>query len=734
MATKDNSTGNVRGNFVFEGIGDEQPPELKVERVDAAGERHPVEYDPKGGIVLEQAHVGQRNVLELTNSEGIDVRRYHYDDLIAHLRESGTYVLPKDVWGRWPLRFRCVSGTVEVCRPIFWLDDLVRADASILQAAGLGATADVHLAVTRPDLAAIRWPRRCQPVCDGTVSVYVQTCCCPWFDPGDILIDICKLIDCEFPVFWPPDLGDPPFGHIPGPNPGPIPGPRPGPGPDPIGPGLAHSALVTNSLKRSIAGDTTLPGPDQIIDLYRHHTVLSSLAPRERVAYIRAYPELRCFGCRCRMVKVATVAIQEDGAFDACFRLPWAGPNCTQRVVYVVEQPGAGSSRIIYDGRIGPRTFGLDEEADLLASWSARTCGRDDDIGNVGVFLNRIGTTTAANLVRSSHQDGELSFSPLTASDGLVNLGANVWGGTLALRYSFHKDLRALGAMYYRVRTQRVNDNGDAVGAPAGYVDANSWNLIQGSQIVGTSIGPTTVGGVPHLYTIPYYVDGWDFDANSYHAYIDTTGFVNNGRYLFVLDVFNSSGVRLVPSSSGPHGPGEINSAFAYQRMIPSAVPNVVNLAPVPHKALANLFRVDNTNAVSAFKGLRQTGSIVKDVFAGCQFLVGPPSDQIQLRYQAHQDTGWLASVSINLTEGIDGPPPVALLSAISTPSSTTDTGAPPATALTPARTIGSLLGADPKCSFAATMLVTTKHTNGSGALTNLWASATAAFALEQTP
>ena len=167
--------------------------------------------------------------------------------------------------------------------------------------------------------------------------------------------------------------------------------------------------------------------------------------------------------------------------------------------------------------------------------------------------------------------------------------------------------------------------------------------------------------------------------------------------------------------------------------MLQTADPNVVDLGPVPFKALANLFMVDNTQAVSAFTGLRQTGATVTDVLAGCQFLVGPASDHLQIRYQAHQAKGWLASVSISVTEGINAPGSTSMLSATSTPSSTTDTGTPPATALTPSVTIGSLLGADVRCSFAATMLVTTKHTNGSGGLSNLWGSATAAFALERT-
>lgn len=740
--------GRVAGRFEFEGLGDADPPPLKVERVDADGGCHAVELDRKGTVVLDPGFEGQRNVLELSGPAG-DARRFHYDDLLDRFRKDEIYILPHDVWGRWRPRLTCVSGRVEVCRRPYFLDAIERHDASILHAASLGAVADLNVAVSRPELADLIWPARCEPVCDGRVSVYVRTCCCPWFDPGDILVNICEIIDCNrVHIKWPIEIdkGDPP----------PI-GPRPGPGPDPIdqpvlhamdvadfrprftGPSPlptvpAHAADVADSLKRSIAGEPGLPGPDQLLELYRHHEVLSRLDPRAQVAYVKANLELKYLLCSCSMVKVAEVPIHDDGTFDACFSRPWAGRGCTQRVVYVVTQATTAGGNVIYDGRIGPRSFALDEEADLRASWRARTCGRDDTLGQ-GVFLNRIGGTTAANLVRTATQDGEVSFTALAATDGLLNGGANVWGGTLALRYTFHPSLKALGASHYRVRAQRVNDSGDAIGSPTTHDTAVAWGLFQGSQIISTALGPVTLGAGPgaveNAYKIPYYADGWDFDANSFHAFINTTGFVNNGRYLLVIDVFDAAGVRLVPNNSGPAGPGEAVKNFVYQRMVPSADPNVVNLVVVPHKALANLFKVDNTPAIAFFKGLHQSGSINADFFAGCQFLTGPPGDGIQLYYQAHHGTGWLSSVGITVTEGIGGPT-TALLTSVSTPSTTTDTGAPPAMVLTPVKTIGQLLGTDPKCALAATMLVTTRHTNGSSGLSNLWASAVAAFALEQ--
>jgi hypothetical protein len=713
MAKKDEEQNKVAlGRLEFEGLGEESAPQLTVTRVDQSGMRHPMELSKDGALRLDGAHVGSRHMVELSGPGGEEPRTYHYDELYARLLEDKLYTLPKIVWQRWWPRLRCVAGAVEVCRPPYLFDAVERHDATVLHAAGLGVVPALNKAIAEPAFIE-RWPWLCRPVCDGRVSVYIQTCCCPWFDPGQILIDICKIINCDLEqVPWPkiPDLGDPgPLSHV-------------APSPD-------HSAAVADTLKRSMAGEAGLPSPNDVIGLFQHHAELSRLEPRAQVAYVNAHPELRWLLCRCSMVKVAEVSLQEDGAFEACFVLPWAGRGCSQRVVYVVTQATSGGTHVIYDGRTVPRTFALDEEAHLQASWTARTCGRDDTLGE-GVFLNRIGSSTSAvALVRSADQDGELSFTPLAPDDGLVNGGANVWGGTLALRYTFNPSLQGLGARYYRIRVQRVDDLGNAIGSPETHTTPIAWGHFQGNQIVSTTIGPNPPGAPAgaNLYTIPYYADGWDFDANSYHAFIDTSGFVANGRYLFVIDLFDHSGARLVPSDSGPAAAGEVSKAFVYQRMVPSSDPNVVNLAVVPQKALANLFKVDNTPAVAAFKGLHQSGSKTLDLYAGCQYVTGLSSDGVQLWYQAHQDRGWLAAVSANLTHGIGGST-TSLLA-----GSTTDTGVPPAMALTPVKTLGDLLGDDPKCSFAATMEVTTRHTNGSGPLVNLWAFAVAAFALEQT-
>lgn len=734
MATKDTPK-SVSGSFVFDKLGDQEPPATIVERVDADGSRTPIKAGRDGSITLDAAHLGRRSLVEVSGPPGSEPRRFHYDDLFEHFVGQPAYRLPKLVWEGWLPLFEVVSGHVEVCRPLWLFDTLIRPDAKLVHRAGLGATASLSAALARPSVAELLYPRFCRRVCDGTVDVYLRECCCPFVIPDPVIKDICELIDCD-PVIDPPVPPDPdPTGPFPpGPGPDPLP-PRPGPGPDPApfapaGSATAHTAAVVASIGRSLAGDDTLPGADQIIDLFGHHQALLQLDAAGRREYLKAYPYLSHLFCHCSLTKVASVPIQEDGTFDAVFfrRVPRAG--CSLRVVYVVTQATPTGPKVIYDGRVGPITFGLDEDADLKVNWFARGCDRDDTIGDVGVFLNRIGATSSARLDRSVEQDGEDSYAPLATADGLVNAGANVWGGTLALRYSFHQDLKGLGAKYYRVRAQRVDDNGNAVGSPVEHVTPVAWGRFQGLQIVQTPIGPNPAGAPAgrNFYEIPYYADGWDFDANSFHAFVDTTALVNNARYVFVIDVFDATGKRLIPNNAPAVSGTEVKKAFSYLRKNPTANPAVDDLDPVPQKALANLFRVDNTPALAQIAGLQQrrNGVVVADVLSGCQFLSGHPGDVLRIRYRGHHPNGWLDHVTLTVTEGIGGPVTTALSNAV-------DTGVPPASALTPGNTFASLLGADPKCSFAANLEVRTRHTNGSSAVTNLWDYDTGAFALDQT-
>ena len=736
MAKKDDRRDPVTGRIVLDGASEQEMLALQVRRVDARGEGHPVEVAKDGSLVLDEAFAGQRQVLEV-GAEGTDApRRLRYDAVLERFRSGAEWTVPQGVWGGWFGRWRCVSGSVEVCRPLFLLDALQRHDAVLLEAAGLGVVPGLREVVARPESLETGFARWCRPVCNGRVRIFVRTCCCPWWDPWDVVRDICRIIRC-----WPAEIpfphrgpGDPWPHEVPG-DPRPPVGPLDGPGPlthlsaraPAPGPDVAHVAALAQTLRQSLAGDPDLPGPDTVLELAGHAYRLSTLDPSGQREYLSVFPHLWDLLCHCSLVEVADVPLDEDGSFDACFRLPWVRPGCTQRVVHVVEQATPSGATVVYDGRVGPRTYGLDEQPVLRASWSARACDRDDQFGDVGVFLNRIGATSTVNLVESRLQDGERSVAgPLAAADGLVNGGANVWGGGLALRYSFHQDLRGI-ATYFRVTVQEVDADGDPVGPVIGAPrvgNPTGWQRIVGLTIVPDALDPGP-SGPSGMWRIPYYADQFDLDANSYHAVVDTTALLSGHRYLFVLEVFDAAGKRVVPTNAGAPPAGEVAGAFSYLRQVRHVPGPTIDLVPVPQRTLAHLFHVDNVSAQAAFLGVLHNAKLL----SGCLAIDAPSTDTVQVRYRAHHPNGWMASASLGVTRGIG--PAIPVLS-YAVPA---DTGPAPASADTlPPSSLASLLGGEHFCSFSANEQVTTRHTNGSGALTNLWAYAVGAFALTQHP
>jgi hypothetical protein len=83
MATKDTPK-SVSGSFVFDRLGDEQPPAVTVERVDADGTRTPIKPGRDGSITLDAAHLGRRSLVEVSGPPESEPRRFHYDDLFEH--------------------------------------------------------------------------------------------------------------------------------------------------------------------------------------------------------------------------------------------------------------------------------------------------------------------------------------------------------------------------------------------------------------------------------------------------------------------------------------------------------------------------------------------------------------------------------------------------------------------------------------------------------------------------
>lgn len=745
------------GRIELVDLGDRERPQLEVALIDPAGGRKPLDVDKDGTFALDEKLVGKGFRIEV-GLPGMDVRRYRYDFVV----DEAVLRIPQPVWSKWFPFTSCVTGRVRVCRfrrP--WEAEI----GTIVQRFGL------HSALTEIATPVLPSPlfRLCRPVCQGRVEVYVRTCCCPPItvhDPPVVIKNICEIIDCREIVF-PRDPGDP----------GPEIGPRPGPGPDPaplqairaLRPGpdapgddgdedldaplaALHEGVelaVKRAIKRSEASEGGLPASD-LLRLAGHLTTLLRLSPADRVGYLERFPELHFALCHCSSSHVATVPLQSDGHFDACFRLlpTILLRNCSQRVLYRVSQFQAGSWVTVYDDFAAGRSHAFDEDPVLYAGTGTQACD-DDDEHEWGerpfALLERIGTGYHANLmIHSTEQAGEDSWTaPFQAHDGLVNpppLGPppgvtdgpydQPWGDTLALRYAFHPDLPSTGAAFYRTRAVRLDAAGHAVpGSDVLFDESLSWGRYVGIHVEWVELRHVAVGGVDGLYTIPDHASSW-LDAQ-YHALIRTSALtaggtprMPGGRYAFLLELYDSAGHRLVPDNTTA-GPADIAAAFEYRRLTgPLDVP-FTNIAVVPQRALGNLFLVDNSPAFADLEAINHNGS---PSATNCQFLVGPAGDTVSLQYSAYQSTGYQWYHRISIKQGLTGPTTTPV-----TDSANVFHGS------SPDQTFSSLLrppGFPPetKCAFAAGLVTRVRHTNGSGRLSGYDRDDTAAFALEISP
>ncbi|MBI5105359.1 MAG: hypothetical protein HZB46_10345 [Solirubrobacterales bacterium] len=753
----------VQGRLELAGLAEgERAPELELAAVDAKGERRRVDLGDDGSFTLDPKLLKKGVTLELGTPGLEEPRRFRYDDFFARIQDDAVYRIPGPAWRGW-LRFReCVTGRVRVCRPWRpWLEPFPLAELAPLTrsssaALAIGSLSPAHVF---PGL------RRCWPVCQGRVEVFVRTCCCPIVvQPPVIIRDICKIIDCrrliERPPRWPIPEPDPGPFDLPEPLPEPagLPEPLPRPGraeqemdhgamyaleDAPEGPGGAIAPALEASVARAVRrAEAAGEDPERIVRLARHLTALVALPAAEQVRYVEAFPELRWWHCTCSTRKVAEVPLQSDGHFDACFSLvPFLRIGCHRRVLYRVSQIIGGQWVVVYDDLATGHSHGLDEDALLEADPRARSCDHPDwPGGRPFAILEQIGNTWADTLVHSTDQDGETSFAgPLAATDGLANAGPATlntstpynqpWATGLALRYGFHPGLQALGITHFRTRVVRVDGNGDPVSeftvtAPV------SWQKYYETPSGDVGVEPVLLNdaslAVEGLCRIPYPDPVWPWLGGQWHVVVDTTELVSgvprmpNGRYTFVLDLFNNAGQRVVPDSSleAPGAGDAGTAAFDLRRLVgPIGPPS--STVVVPHKALASLFYVDN---LPTYGDIEQILHGATPSATNCQFLAGPADDTVALRYSARQLNGFQWFHRITIKQGLTGPTTTAVESTANVSSGDT-----------PSLSFSSLLGSETKCAFSANLAVLARHTNGFGRVSAYDRYDVAAFALEIT-
>ena len=708
--------GVVTGRFELTGEGAAQAPALRLEIVDPAGTRTPVALDKEGQFQLDdrQLRKGLRIEVGPAHGEG-ETRAFSYDSLYQQLKRDAVYRLPQAVWDRWLPVYTCVTGDVKRCGPPYWLAQLEPATTLQLRARLTGVEQTYRASSSIIDFGAIGpvLPWRCQTVCHGKVEVFLRTCCCPSLPPPVVVIkNICEIIDCwpaEWEKPWPPR--------------GPWPGPDPGPDPAPFIERIAFQAI------QHAQGKPDKPDPERILALSEHLVALQRLSPTEQSAYISQQPDLIALCCRCTTSKVAEAPIQADGHFDACFGTGLLRRNCTSRVLYRVWQMQNGAWTLIYDGLATNESFALSDDAQLYANWRAQTCGDPPPPVTGGtkpfVLLEAIGGTWASQLNHSTNETGETTWGALVTQDGTVFGDERPWATTLNLRYYFSDGLEALGARYYRTRIVPLNGGGTAQTIDSGvswlhYHVTPSFDI----EIVSESLGPvdpSTVGGAAGLYRIPYHRPVEDWLGGQFHAHVATDdGSMPNGQYLFVVDIFDAAGKRLIPAGAPAAGANEVgNVQFEYRRM------QHVNTTPiptdvVPQKALPNLFLVNNTPCQGLITGLTQ------GVFqnSNCLSLSSTNGNAFSIRYYAYQAQHYMASRSLTIKKGLFG-------SINTVETGTTEIPGPPGSDST-SLSITTLLGSDKHCSFTATLTVEPKHWNGWGTVSAYRVIDPVAFALSQ--
>ena len=688
--------------------------------------------------------------LDLLRETGLNIGA----EMLGAALDQGVLDVARPVWEGWRTFFRCVTGSIQLCRrPQWWLNDLVelarpgpsaRIDLQPAQAAriaGLSTSALTQLgtsgrtetrispASTIDDLVA--FPTICHPICDATIEVWCRTCCCePWitFDPR--LPELERELEDLIP---------------PGPIPDPIPDPfpfgrpvRPISGPDPI-----------PELPPQFFRDGTLD--QRALNAERDLQAIRALNPEEVPAYINARPYLTCLRRSCGTPRrVATGTPMLDGRFNICWQdLPvLLRRGCHREYAYIVRQQFGDLSIPIYNGVAANEWFAAGDTP-TLTSYSPLAFGCRPNPPGQFVYLSVIGETGAHQLI-TPDADGARSVAPPAANSGLVFPDPSTapsmvternWGGVLKLALTIAEGMKDIGARYYRISVTEADANGNAVGTPTPINTGLSWNKAIPGEIVPVSLGPNSVGGQTSLYTIPFDVDPDtnafnDWEPGQYHALINTVNFNPVGmgnlvpRHLVTVEIFDGDGNRLRPQGTAATGFGgtENEAAFTFERRISEVGPR----ANVPFGALTNMFWWDNRPAVAAIVDLRQN-NIESD--AECQFIEGTSSDLFSIGYRAyHEHEAFQRQHIIRWRRGLNGA--TGTLQA----ATAMNAGGPPQdapVAVSASASFGSMLdlSADPpidKCAFTVSVSIDNKVTDGDN--TNIVrTTASAAFALEIT-
>ena len=645
--------------------------------------------------------------------------------------KSGEIQIPGPWWRGWIGLVTCVSGKAYRCTPFLGIEGL-RANA-------LGSRRAI-------------FPQRCEPLCNGLVEVWEYTVCC-WpflitYVP-QVISNLAKFLAAN-PIMFPvPPLPDP----------------------GPVERSLVKqvdAALGAGKVSQSFAPST---------ELAVHLATLRILPAQDAVAYIEANPILWPFWCTGSSAKLGETVLNPDGSFSFCYRhYPFFRLNCRTSYFYKVKQFVNGVWTYVYDGAAAHQYFSADEVANLR-TLTGQVCFQPPPLpGNNYIALQAIGETNTWAL--NSHWNGALAgvdqtqtgdvamASPVTDA-GLETGNGAPWATTLALLLNYDPALQAASPSpyYYRVSVVQADAAGKPMaGAPqVTLMTPISWSYFDMStnpvSIASQPLGPVTVGGNQGLYQIPYFGgSNPSWLGNQFHQYLDTTKLDNhivngpgigNGRFLLVLEVFDKTGNRLVPSIATPTAT-DTKASFNYVRLLDSTT-----TANVPFNSLTHMLWVDNRPVVGAIEYFMNSSGVQV-----CQFYKGTSDTPFYVGFQAYHavmcdaspspvpSKSFMSSFYLDWQEGLGGTSGLLASGADTnwsngcTPSvaNAISTATPPPSSPpfdVPAVTFGEMLGADPNthqpltaCSFAITLDVYPKHTDGFGIIWGYDSIKTAALAL----
>lgn len=649
--------------------------------------------------------------------------------------------LPAQRWRQWlPIRI-CLAGTVNKCYPF------IRNKISLLRSIALGSS-------------SVYFPlRHCVPICNGVVEVWESTCCCFPFFIEDVppLIAKLKVFLAENPLMFPAS----PHRNLSAPV------------------SRAQRTNVDRAIATGNADLRFVPNTQIQQDLQ----VLESSSAADAVTYFQSHPSLWRIWCHCSASKLAETPLNPDGTFQYCYDL-YLFPLlfCGHSYFYKVKQLVGGSWEYIYDGSAANQYFSADETA-TIDTLLGNACGVvQPPPGTDFVDLQQIGGTPSYALHSNyggvdSHnndltQTGQFSVQTPPSSGGLVNSNNAPWCKTPSFMLYFDPGMEALGAYYYRMSIAPADLNGNPIGAMQPIQNPIAWDqyievVVDGItqvEVVPVTLGPNsvvngaaTVGG---LFQIPYYSEANQWLSGQFHQYYDTTTLnatsngtpgPGNGRFLLALEIFDSSGNRLIPVIPAP-GSGDTQVSFQYLRLLAATGPG--STANVPQAALTHLFWADNRPVVGEIDNFSLNGVVSN---AQCQFLSGAASDSFQVGYRAYHTvlsddgtmppspaapnplppTSFMESFTLTWERGLNGPSGTFDSGGDIDMPSTRALGLPQQSPATNG-VLSDLFVPPPTppptaCSFTIDLYVTSKHTDGSSHFDDLDAEVLAAVALSIT-